>query len=259
MKNLAPCGTYTDKFVVECANEKEAIIFISMLKYTLDEDIGHAICETRKLLHEKTRPPEVACTANNVWSIDELITLLHKAIKYKSEMVVIKAYKELIKQKMTYELANYYLAHFDIDDYKFSAKFKLINLAVDFLAKEMCDIRKLYCDIATNSMPRKQQFMQLPIKVIIKWLQYDKLIIDTENSVFYILMMWMLLGENRLQRIECAKDILCHVRFDLMRKDYLLDVVSFINSELPEDVFKHLPCIAMQHWCQCLRRIKNST
>ena len=68
--------------------------------------------------------------------------------------------------------------------------------------------------------------MKLSPESLLAWVQSLKLIIDSEGSVFYLFMLWLTkAGEEG--RLSYFYDIVNHIDFYGMKKEYLLDIVKY--------------------------------
>lgn len=98
---------------------------------------------------------------------------------------------------------------------------KVEKKAEQFLIDQFKEIRVIFTDKI-----KKEEFMKLSPESLLAWVQSLKLIIDSEGSVFYLFMLWLTkAGEEG--RLSYFYDIVNHIDFYGMKKEYLLDIVKY--------------------------------
>jgi len=111
---------------------------------------------------------------------------------------------------------------------------KLLNPACEILINIFKDIRGVFTGLMDEKKERKKkdEFIDLPPYAIIGWLKSDNLIVDSENSVFYFIMLWLLKEEKKAERLDYFSEIIEHIRFIHMRIHYLLDIIPRVYDQL---------------------------
>jgi len=100
---------------------------------------------------------------------------------------------------------------------------KLIEKANEFILEKFSNIRNLF---------GSKEFLNLPIQTIKIIINNENLIIDSENSVFYFLIMWI--DKEFNSRKVYLKELLEYVRFDQMTDHFLLHNVYQIANKYKE-------------------------
>jgi len=93
------------------------------------------------------------------------------------------------------------------------------------------DIRGVFTG-TIDGKKKKDEFLNLPPRAIIAWVKSSSLIIDSENSVFYFVMLWFLKEDKEKKYIG---KIIKHIRFVHMKKQYLLDIIHSAYKYLDEE------------------------
>jgi len=81
---------------------------------------------------------------------------------------------------------------------------------------------------------KKDEFLNLPTTAIIGWVKSNELVIDSENSVFYFIMLWLLKEGKKEERLPFFPDIIQYIRFNHMRMHYLIDIIPHTYKSLTD-------------------------
>jgi len=89
---------------------------------------------------------------------------------------------------------------------------------------------------------------------MVEILKYDDLVVDSENTLFYLMISWL---EKSPERQKWLPELLEHVRFAHMSKYFLLDVIPYVAKKFPEVEAKFMECrrYALQYIAGGSRRL----
>ena len=166
-------------------------------------------------------------------SVDELLDVLRLAHKYKVKYVLKKCKYCLQAMAVSVEICNK-IMHFikveciitDIDD--------LVELLQSFLAKEFSPLDTTW---------QTTSFTELCEPSIKYLLSSDKLVAESENTVFHALMHWIEHhGIENVLKHKQLPSLLSVVRFELLTADYLYNIVQHhaIAKKLPDFIDHYL-------------------
>jgi len=116
---------------------------------------------------------------------------------------------------------------------------ELLTSANNYLINLFKDIRLVHIGMM-DGLKLFDIFLNLPFGFIKKWVKFSSLIIDSENSVFDLLMKWFLKEDKKSERIPLFPRIIKHIRFSNMRSHYLKYIVPNTCKYLGEDTAEEL-------------------
>jgi len=183
----------SEGFIINFQNQHQIEIFLILLKCIYKKPIS----STKDL------------------QANQLIQLVLMASEYGIGSVI----KLGIKKLLTF--AKVYLEN--LSNFTVSSKLQLAASA--FLVNIFKDIRSVFTGIIEGNRKKKDEFLNLPPQAIIEWVKSNDLSIDSENSVYYFVMLWILKEGKQDERLVYFRRLIEHVRFVHMRLYYLLDII----------------------------------
>ena len=182
--------------IITCDTERDVQILVELLRLSHDE---------------KYDPPQ-----------DLVFEIIEMALKLRADKMVKRCAKRL--EKSDFKTLNIAYKYLELSE---SAKsctgiWKLREKAAELVRTEFKDIKAVVrMDI--------NKFRSITPEGMCELLKWDDLIVDTENTLFYLLMSWVLKEPERKKRLS---ELFDHVRFCRMSKYFLLDVIPHVANNL---------------------------
>jgi hypothetical protein len=161
---------------------------------------------------------------------EQYFSILNVALKYDIPRTIKQCLRLLGEEKMNYNDA--------LNLLKYTEQFeKYDNINQDLLKNAESEILKHFQStrdifVANDEMKRKmEEFKKLPLGAILAIIRSDDFRVDSENSVFYAVMLWLLAQKfDRFKERKVMAKILPNIRFPQMRIHFLLDIVPVIRK-----------------------------
>jgi len=81
---------------------------------------------------------------------------------------------------------------------------------------------------------KAKEFLTLSLRALLALLSSNEIVVDSENTVFYSVILWI--QWNHVERIPHMASLLACIRFPLMSKYFLLDIVPHVADQFPEKI-----------------------
>jgi len=81
---------------------------------------------------------------------------------------------------------------------------------------------------------KTSEFLNLPLNALVALLGSDDIIVDSENTVFYAVIVWI--QWNHVERIPFMETLLYSIRFPMMTRYFLLDCIPHVADQFPEPI-----------------------
>ena len=148
-------------------------------------------------------------------TVDELLAVLELANKYDLKLVFKKCKSILQTNPTTFEKSTK-IMHLINENHNMNDVEDLLGIVQLGLVKEFCPLDNHW---------QSDKFASLSELCLKYVLSSDKLIVQSENTVFHALMYWMEENEIDPASLEETNDLLAVVRFKLVTIDYLYNVM----------------------------------
>jgi len=150
------------------------------------------------------------------------VDLLGLSCKFKVKCVQKKCFELLRSQIVSIERACEFI-EFSGTIRTYSPVEHLIQESIGFLVSKF-----KYLVQFMNS----EDYLNLSMNAIVELLKSDEIIVDSENTIFYALIMWI--KWNHIERIPLMEHLLYCIRFPLMSKYFLKYIVPHVAHQFPE-------------------------
>jgi hypothetical protein len=141
---------------------------------------------------------------------------------------------------MVKEIAKQYLLDEQRDNYRIHQlalpdEFVELSKDKDFLKHVVEPVGEILLKIypSTHEMASKiENFSLLPFLAVLSLVKNDKLKVDSENSVFYLVCAWM---QQDKSRVKYLRELLSHIRYPYMSNFFILQIVPQV-ADLFDDI-----------------------
>jgi len=148
--------------------------------------------------------------------------LIKFASRYRNVVVIKRCAKSLESQEFKDpETAFIYL---DVPDFVKSCPGigAFIEKAANFLVKEFQNFYSI------SLSDDKKRFYGITNNAMLEIIKHDELLIDSEDTLFYLLIVWTFEDRSKWISIFILLQLIGHIRFSQMNKYFLLDIVPLI-------------------------------